>query len=76
MGKVLAVNLDSSLRNKTCLNEFMSKAKVNSWNLNTKKLRIKVMAVTHRVVRWSNQKSLNQVTETNYNLILANIVNS
>ena len=27
MGKVLAVNLDSSLRNNTSLNEFMSKGK-------------------------------------------------
>ncbi len=51
MGKVLAVNLDSSLRNNTCLNEFISKGKSEQLKPQYGKPRIKVMAVTHRVVR-------------------------
>ena len=59
------------------LNEFMSKGKSEQLKPQYEKTEDKgVMAITHRVVRQSNQKSLNQVTKANYNLILVNIVNS
>ena len=65
MGKVLAVNLGSSLRNNTSLNEFMSKGKSEQLKPQYEKTDDKGYGCNAWVVRQSNQKSLNQVTATN-----------
>ena len=62
MGKVLDVNLDSSLRNNTSLSEFMNKGKSEQLKPQYEKTEDKGYGCNASgSFRQSNQKSLNQL---------------